>query len=148
MLPFGHTECSLPSCSGILPPGPQDGQTPATHQQQWRAAGAANLRKACWQVKLFFTCIHRESRTIYFYGTSENALRGPIWIAASHHLLLAIVGMATRLVVQNVRNPSAPELQSVVGASYGYDPYAQFEIPAMAVQQAPTDSLRLTLGQA
>src|SRR5947207_3899368 len=43
------------------------------------------------QVELFFKWIKQHLRIKSFYGTSENAVKTPIWIAISIYVLVAIV---------------------------------------------------------
>jgi DDE family transposase/uncharacterized protein DUF4372 len=51
----------------------------------------AQIYKARWQVELFFKWIKQHLRIKAFYGTSENAVKTQIWIAASVYVLVAIV---------------------------------------------------------
>ena len=49
------------------------------------------LYKARWHVELFFKWVKQHLRIKRFYGTSENAVKSPIWIAVSVYVLVAIV---------------------------------------------------------
>ena len=51
----------------------------------------AQLYKARWQVEWFFKSIKQHLRIKAFYGTSENAVKTPIWIAVSVYVLVAMV---------------------------------------------------------
>ena len=51
----------------------------------------AQIYKCRWQVELFFQWIKQHLRIKAFYGTSENAVKTPIWIAVSIYMLVAIV---------------------------------------------------------
>jgi hypothetical protein len=55
------------------------------------AATVAAIYKQRWQVELFFKWIKQHLRIKAFYGTSENAVKTQIWIAASVYVLVAIV---------------------------------------------------------
>ena len=55
------------------------------------AVTIAQIYKARWQVELFFKWIKQHLRIKAFYGTSENAVKTQIWIAASVYVLVAIV---------------------------------------------------------
>ena len=55
------------------------------------ALSVAQLYKSRWQVELFFRWIKQHLRIKAFYGTSENAVKTPIWIAISVYVLAAIV---------------------------------------------------------
>ncbi len=61
----------------------------------------ALIYKSRWQVELFFKWIKQHLRIKAFYGTSENAVKTQIWIAASVYVLVAIVrkrlGLEARL---------------------------------------------------
>jgi IS4 transposase len=50
-----------------------------------------SLYKARWHVELFFKRIKQHLRIESFFGTSENAVKSPIWIAVSVYVLVAIV---------------------------------------------------------
>jgi hypothetical protein len=50
----------------------------------------AEIYKSRWQVELFFKWIKQHLRIKAFYGTSENAVKTQIWIAASVYVLVAI----------------------------------------------------------
>ena len=50
----------------------------------------AQLYKSRWQIELFFKWIKQHLRIKTFYGTSQNAVKGQIWIAVSVYLLVAI----------------------------------------------------------
>jgi hypothetical protein len=49
------------------------------------------LYRCRWQVELFFKWIKQHLRIKVFFGTSENAVKSQIWIAASAYVLVAIV---------------------------------------------------------
>ena len=51
----------------------------------------AQLYKSRWQVELFFKWIKQHLRIKAFYGTSQNAVKTPIWIAISVYVLAAIL---------------------------------------------------------
>jgi hypothetical protein len=51
----------------------------------------AQLYKARWQLEWFFKWIKQHLRIKAFYGTSENAVKTPIWIAVSVYVLVAMV---------------------------------------------------------
>ena len=51
----------------------------------------AQIYKCRWQVELFFKWIKQHLRIKAFFGTSENAVKTQIWIAASVYVLVAIV---------------------------------------------------------
>ena len=57
----------------------------------------AQLYRCRWQVELFFKWIKQHLRIKAFYGTSENAVKTQIWIAASVYVLVAIVRKRLRL---------------------------------------------------
>ena len=54
------------------------------------AVTIAPICKPRWQVELFFKWIKPQLRIKAFYGTSENAVKTQIWIAASVYVLVAI----------------------------------------------------------
>lgn len=58
----------------------------------------ADLYRSRWQVELFFKWIKQNLRIKTFYGTSENAVKSQIRIAASVYLLVAI--MKKRLKIE------------------------------------------------
>lgn len=49
------------------------------------------LYKLRWQIELFFKWIKQHLRIKSFFGTSENAVKTQVWIAASTYLLVAIL---------------------------------------------------------
>jgi transposase len=51
----------------------------------------AELYRCRWQVELFFKWIKQHLRIKVFYGTTENAVKTQIWIAASVYVLVAII---------------------------------------------------------
>jgi len=55
------------------------------------ALTVTQIYKCRWQVELFFKWIKQPLRIKAFYGTSENAVKTPIWIAVSIDVLVAIV---------------------------------------------------------
>lgn len=62
-----------------------------TNNMVLKALTIAQLYKCRWQVELFFKWIKQHLRIKAFYGTSENAVKTPIWIAISVYVLVAIV---------------------------------------------------------
>ena len=61
------------------------------------ATTIAALYKSRWQIELFFKWIKQHLRIKSFYGTSQNAVKGQIWIAVSTYLLVAIVKKELRI---------------------------------------------------
>lgn len=61
------------------------------------ALDIARLYKARWNVELFFKWIKQHLRIKAFYGTSENAVKSQVWIAASVYVLVAIIKKQLRL---------------------------------------------------
>ena len=55
------------------------------------------LYKARWQVELFFKWIKQHLRITRFYGTSENAVKAPIWVAVSVYVLVALLKKRLRV---------------------------------------------------
>jgi hypothetical protein len=55
------------------------------------ATTIAALYKKRWAVELFFKWIKQNLRIKHFYGTSENAVKTQIWIAACVYVLAAII---------------------------------------------------------
>jgi hypothetical protein len=55
------------------------------------ALTVAQIYKCRWRVELFFKWIKQHLRIKKFYGTSENAVKTQIWIAASVYVLVAIL---------------------------------------------------------
>ena len=51
----------------------------------------AELYRYRWRVEIFFKWIKQHLRIKSFYGTSENAVKTQIWIAASTYVLVAIM---------------------------------------------------------
>lgn len=51
----------------------------------------AALHKSRWRVELLFKQIEQHLRSKRFHGTSENAVKTQIWIAALVYVLVAIV---------------------------------------------------------
>ena len=51
----------------------------------------AQLYKARWQLEWFFKWIKQHLWIKAFYGTSQNAVKTPIWIAVSVYVLVAMV---------------------------------------------------------
>ena len=62
-----------------------------THHFTLPALTIAQIYKPRWQVELFFKWIKQHLPIKAFYGTSENAVKTPIWIAVSVYVLVAIV---------------------------------------------------------
>jgi IS4 transposase len=62
-----------------------------TNQFTLPAATIYARYKSRWQVELCFKWIKHHLRIKVFFGTSENAVKTQIWIAASVYLLVAIV---------------------------------------------------------
>ena len=54
------------------------------------ALTVAKLYKCRWQVELFFKWLKQHLRIKAFFGTSENAVKTQVWIAASIYVLVAI----------------------------------------------------------
>jgi len=54
------------------------------------AITVAKLYKCRWQVELFFKWLKQHLRIKAFFGTSENAVKTQVWIAASIYVLVAI----------------------------------------------------------
>jgi IS4 transposase len=57
----------------------------------------ALLFKRRWQIELFFKWIKQNLRIKAFYGTSKNAVKTQIWIAASVYLLVEIIKKQLRI---------------------------------------------------
>ena len=57
----------------------------------------AALYKRRWQVEWFFKWIKQHLRIKKYLGTSENAVKTPIWCAVSTYVLIAIVKKALQL---------------------------------------------------
>jgi len=55
------------------------------------------LYRARWQIELFFKWIKQHLRIKAFYGTTPNAVRTQIWIAAAIYVLVAIVKKQLKL---------------------------------------------------
>jgi hypothetical protein len=51
----------------------------------------AQLYKCRWQVELFFKWIKQNLRIKHFFGTTDNAVKTPVWIAICVYVLVAIV---------------------------------------------------------
>jgi hypothetical protein len=68
-----------------------------TNEFDLPAVTIAKLYKARWQIELFFKWIKQHLRIKAFYGTSQNAVKGQIWIAVSTYLLVAIMKKELRL---------------------------------------------------
>ena len=62
-----------------------------TNDFELPALTVAHLYRSRWQVELFFRWIKQHLRIKAFYGTSPNAVRTQIWIAATVYVLVAIV---------------------------------------------------------
>ena len=62
-----------------------------TNHFQLPALTVCALYKSRWQVELFFKWIKQHLRIKRFFGTSENAVKSQIWIAASVYVLIAII---------------------------------------------------------
>ncbi len=79
--------------------GPETGKVLAflTNQFTLPALTICALYKCRWQVELFFKWIKQHLRIKRFYGTSENAVRTPIWIAISVYVLVAIIKKQLKL---------------------------------------------------
>ncbi|MGH9469208.1 MAG: transposase, partial [Terriglobia bacterium] len=61
------------------------------------ALTVTQLYRQRWDVELFFRWIKQHLRIKAFYGTSENAVKTPVWIALSVYVLAAIVKKRPRL---------------------------------------------------
>ena len=57
----------------------------------------AAIYKSRWQIELFFNWIKQNLRIKAFYGTSENAVRTQIWIAACVYLMVACLNKIDRI---------------------------------------------------
>ena len=57
----------------------------------------AQLYRCRWQVELFFKWIKQNLRIKSFYGTTENAVKTQVWIAASVYVLVAIIKKRLKL---------------------------------------------------
>ena len=57
----------------------------------------AAIYKSRWQIELFFKWIKQNLRIKAFYGTSENAVRTQIWIAACVYLMVACLNKIHRI---------------------------------------------------
>jgi len=68
-----------------------------TKNFDWPASTVALLYKSRWQIELFFKWIKQHLRIKVFYGTSENAVMTPLWIAVSTYVLEAIVKQRLKL---------------------------------------------------
>ncbi len=91
------------------------------------ATTIAALYKSRWQIELFFKWIKQHLRIKSFYGTSQNAVKGQIWIAVSTYLLVAIIkkelcvdlSIYTILqILSLVQFEKTPILQALSGSSY------------------------------
>ena len=87
----------------------------------------AQLYKCRRQIELFFKWIKQHLRIKSFYGTSQNAVKGQIWIAVSTYLLVAIIkkelcvdlSIYTILqILSLVQFEKTPILQALSGSSY------------------------------
>jgi hypothetical protein len=65
-----------------------------TNQTALPALTICDLYKSRWQVELFFKWIKQHLRIKQFFGTSENAVKTQLWIAASVYVPVAIVSEA------------------------------------------------------
>jgi len=61
------------------------------------AKTVADLYRYRWQVELFFKWIKQHLRIKSFFGTTENAVKGQIWIAISVYVLVAIIKKRLKL---------------------------------------------------
>ena len=62
-----------------------------TNQFNFPAATICALYQERWQMEIFFKWIKQHRRIKRFFGTSENAVKSPIWIAVSAYVLVALV---------------------------------------------------------
>jgi IS4 transposase len=62
-----------------------------THNFLLPAWTIAQLYRARWQVELFFRWTEQPLRIKAFYGTSENAVKTPVWTARAVYVLVAMV---------------------------------------------------------
>lgn len=62
-----------------------------TNPWQLPALTLATLYRSRWQVELLFRWIKQHLRINRFFGTAENAVKTPIWIAVSVYVLIAII---------------------------------------------------------
>ncbi len=72
---------------------PESGKTLVflTNNTTLPALTIAALYKGRWQVELFFKWIKQHLRIKQFLGTSENAVKTPVWCAIATYVLIAIV---------------------------------------------------------
>jgi Transposase DDE domain len=78
---------------------PQTGKTLVflTNTTAQPALAICDLYKSRWRVELFFKWIKQHLRIKAFYGTSENSVKTPIWIAVSVHVRVAIIRKRLKL---------------------------------------------------
>jgi hypothetical protein len=62
-----------------------------TNNFELPALTVTQLYRCRWQIELFFKWIKQHLRIKAFFGTSENAVKTPIWIAVSVYVLVAII---------------------------------------------------------
>jgi len=62
-----------------------------THDGVLPSQTLADLYRAHWHIALFFKGIKQTLRIKAFFGTSETAVKSPIWIAVSVYVLVAII---------------------------------------------------------
>ena len=62
-----------------------------TNNFELPAITIAELYRCRWQVELFFKWIKQHLRIKKFYGNSENAVKGQIWVAIATYVLVLLV---------------------------------------------------------
>jgi len=68
-----------------------------TNHLEVPATTVAALYKNRWQIELFFRWIKQHLRIRHFFGTSANAVKTQVWIAASVYVLIAILHKELKL---------------------------------------------------
>jgi hypothetical protein len=68
-----------------------------TNDLEVPAEAVAALYKNRWQIELFFRWIKQHLRIKHFFGTSPNAVKTQVWIAASIYVLIAILHKELKL---------------------------------------------------
>lgn len=68
-----------------------------SNQMTLPALTVCALYKRRWQVELFFKWVKQHFRIKRFFGTSENAVKTQVWIAASVYVLVAIIKKRLKL---------------------------------------------------
>jgi len=68
-----------------------------TNNFELPALTIAQLSKCRWRVELFFKWIKQNLRIKHFFGTTDNAVKTPVWIALCVYMLVAILRKELRL---------------------------------------------------